>query len=188
VSAAHAVFLDRDGTLIGDAGYLREPGSMRLLPGAAEAIASLNRAGWIPIVVTNQSGIARGLLTEAEYLATERKLEELLAPHSARIEAQYHCPHLPEITGPCECRKPGPLLYKQAAERFGIDLGGSYWVGDRLRDIEPARHFGGNGILVLTGTGREDASAAQAAGWRMVEDLGAAVRAILQGEKREREP
>jgi D-glycero-D-manno-heptose 1,7-bisphosphate phosphatase len=180
VNAARAVFLDRDGTLIEDAGYLRDPESMRLLPGAAEAIADLNRARWIPIVVTNQSGIARGLLTQAEYLATEHKLEQLLATHGTRIKGQYYCPHLPELTGPCECRKPGPLLYKQAAERFGIDLGESYWVGDRLRDIDPARHFGGQGILVLTGAGREEASAAKAAGWRVVDDLAEAVAAILK--------
>lgn len=181
MSPARAVFLDRDGTLIEDSGYVREPRAMRLLPGAAEAVARLNRAGWLPIVVTNQSGIARGLLTRSEYLTTERRLEELLAPAGGQIAAQYHCPHLPEITGACECRKPGPLLYKQAAERFGLDLVASYWIGDRLRDLEAANHFGGDGILVLTGAGRKEATAAAAAGWQVADDLAAAVDKVVKG-------
>jgi D-glycero-D-manno-heptose 1,7-bisphosphate phosphatase len=179
VSAARAVFLDRDGTIIEDSDYIADARAMRLLPGAVEAVASLNRAGWLPIVVTNQSGIARGLLTQAEYYATERRLEELLATAGGRIAAQYHCPHLPEITGACQCRKPGPLLYKQAAERFGLDLGASYWIGDRLRDLEAAQQFGGRGILVLTGAGRAEAGAAKAAGWAVAEDLGAAAGILL---------
>jgi D-glycero-D-manno-heptose 1,7-bisphosphate phosphatase len=183
VSAARAVFLDRDGTLIEDSGYVRDSRAMQLLPGAAEAVARLNRAEWLPIVITNQSGIARGLLTQAEYLATERRLEELLAGAGGRIAAQYHCPHLPAITGECECRKPGPLLYKQAANRFGLDLAASYWIGDRLRDIEAAKRFGGRGILVLTGAGRQEAGVATAAGWAVATDLAAAVRQILNSSK-----
>jgi D-glycero-D-manno-heptose 1,7-bisphosphate phosphatase len=179
VSAARAVFLDRDGTLVEDTGYLRDARAMRLLPGAAKAMARLNQAGWLSIVVTNQSGIARGRLTHDEYLATERRLEELLAARGARIEAQYHCPHLPEITGPCDCRKPSPLLYRRAAEHFGIDLGRSYWIGDRLRDLEPARRLGGRGILVLTGAGREEASAAEAGGWAVADNLEAAVEMVV---------
>jgi D-glycero-D-manno-heptose 1,7-bisphosphate phosphatase len=180
VSAARAVFLDRDGTLIEDTGYVRDPRGMRLLPGAAEAVVLLNRAEWLPIVVTNQSGIARGLLTQAEYLATERRLEELLAAAGGRIAAQYHCPHLPAITGECECRKPGPLLYKQAAGRFGLDLAASYWIGDRLRDIEAAKRFGGRGILVLTDSGPEEAAVAETAGWAVAADLATAVRLVLK--------
>jgi D-glycero-D-manno-heptose 1,7-bisphosphate phosphatase len=180
VSAARAVFLDRDGTLIEDSGYVRDSRTMRLLPGAAEAVARLNQAGWLPIVVTNQSGIARGLLTRDEYLATERRLEELLAAHGGRISAQYHCPHLPEITGVCQCRKPGPLLYQQASEQFGLDLGASYWIGDRLRDMEPAKRFGGRGILVLTGAGRQEATVAEAAGWAVAADLAEAVRLVME--------
>jgi len=143
-----AVFLDRDGTIIEDRHYLRDPAQVRLLPGAAQAIARLNAAGMLAIVVTNQSGIARGLLTEADYRATERRLDQLLADQGARLDGSYFCPHLPEITGPCECRKPGPLLYRTAAERFGIDLAASWWVGDQTRDVAPAARFGGRGILV----------------------------------------
>jgi D-glycero-D-manno-heptose 1,7-bisphosphate phosphatase len=179
VSAARAVFLDRDGTVIEDTGYLRDAKAMRLIPGAAEAVARLNQAGWLPIVVTNQSGIARGLLTVTEYLATERRLDELLTAQGAQLAAQYHCPHLPEISGVCECRKPGPLLYRQAAERFGVDLAASYWIGDRTRDLEPAKHFGGRGTLVLSGAGAEEQAVASASGWQIAPDLGTAVGMLL---------
>ena len=106
-----AVFLDRDGTIIEDAGYLGDPARIRLLPGAAEAIGRLNQAGMPVVVVTNQSGIARGVLDEAAYQATRVELDRLLAGRGARLDAQYHCPHHPEITGPCDCRKPGLLLH-----------------------------------------------------------------------------
>jgi D-glycero-D-manno-heptose 1,7-bisphosphate phosphatase len=150
VSGRRAVFLDRDGTIIEDAGYLRDPAGVRLLPGAAHAIRHLNEHGLIAVVATNQSGIARGLLTLDEYNATERRVDELLTLEGARLDAHYFCPHLPELNGPCDCRKPGSLLYRQAAERFGIDLSRSWWVGDRLRDVLPAEGFGGRGILVGT--------------------------------------
>ena len=144
-----AVFLDRDGTIIADAGYLRDPEQVRLLPGAAPAIRRLNENGWLAVVVTNQSGIARGLLTEEDYRRTERRLDELLAEGGAHVEGHYWCPHLPDVSGHCECRKPGTLLYRQAADRFDIDLGKSWWVGDRARDVVPAAAFGGHGVVLL---------------------------------------
>lgn len=148
MSGHRAVFLDRDGTIIEDVGYLSDPGRVRLLPGAAEAIRRLNEHGLLAVVVTNQSGIARGLLSESDYQATQRRLDQLLASRGARLDAHYFCPHLPEMNGPCDCRKPGTLLYRQAAERFGIDLAKSWWVGDRLRDVAPGESFSGRGILV----------------------------------------
>lgn len=151
MSARRAVFLDRDGTLIEDVSYLRDPALVRLLPGAAETVALLNEAGYLAIVVTNQSGIARGLLSREDYARTERRVDELMAERGARLDAHYFCPHLPDIDGPCDCRKPGPLLYREAAGRFAIDLGASWWIGDRLRDVEPALLFGGRGILVGSG-------------------------------------
>jgi histidinol-phosphate phosphatase family protein len=144
-----AVFLDRDGTIIEDTGFIRDPDRIALLPGAAQAIARINANGLLAIVVTNQSGIARGLLSEEEYRGTQRRLNELLATSGARLDAHFHCPHLPERSGPCDCRKPGTLLYRHAAARFDIDLGRSWWVGDRARDVIPAAAFGGRGILVL---------------------------------------
>jgi D-glycero-D-manno-heptose 1,7-bisphosphate phosphatase len=160
-----AVFLDRDGTIIEDPGYLADPGKIRLLPGAAGAISKLNQHEYRVLVMTNQSGIARGLLSLDDYRATEH---------------HYFCPHLPDVSGPCECRKPGTLLYRQAAERFGIDLPQSWWVGDRVRDVLPAGALGGRGILVLTGAGGSEAADAAARGFIPAADLGAAVQVILQ--------
>jgi histidinol-phosphate phosphatase family protein len=165
-----AVFLDRDGTIIEDLGYLGDPDQVRLLPGAAAAIARLNRAGLPAVVVTNQSGIARGLLDEAAYQATRARLDRLLADEGARLDAQYHCPHHPDITGPCDCRKPGLLLYRRAALDLALDLAASWWVGDRPHDVEPAAALGGRGILI----GRVDAAGAAVAA-----NLGEAVTRIL---------
>lgn len=151
MSARRAVFLDRDGTIIEDSGFVREPDRVRLLPGAAEAVSMLREAGYLAIVVTNQSGIARGLLTEPEYQAVATRMEALLAAGNAGIDATYMCPHHPDVTGPCECRKPGTLHYRQAAERFGLDLTRCWWVGDRPTDVEPAETLGGRGILLGEG-------------------------------------
>jgi D-glycero-D-manno-heptose 1,7-bisphosphate phosphatase len=170
-----AVFLDRDGTLIEDVSYLRDPAQVRLLPGVGPAVKRLNEAHFLAIVATNQSGIARGFLREDEYLATQRRVDELLSEYGATLDAHYHCPHLPETDGPCRCRKPGPLLYEQASERFGINLAESWWIGDRLRDVEPARLFGGRGILVESGP----VSPGGDAQFPRVPDLSAAVEAVL---------
>lgn len=144
-----AVFLDRDGTIIEDRGYLGDPSLVRLLPGAAKAIRRLNAGGLLALVVTNQSGIARGLLSEEDYHRIERRLDELLEQSGAHVDGHFFCPHLPELSGPCQCRKPGTLLYRQAAERFNLDLAHSWWVGDRARDVLPAAAFGARGVLVL---------------------------------------
>jgi len=178
-----AVFLDRDGSIVDDPspGFLHEPGRVRLLPGAAEAIHRLNEAGWLVVTVSNQSGIARGLYDEAAFAAVQRRLGELLAAHGAHLDATYYCPHHPEITGPCECRKPGVKLFRDAQTALGIDLARSYWVGDRLSDVEPARTLGGRGLLVATGHGAAHRAQARALGVPVVPDLAAAVDAILHG-------
>lgn len=178
MSGRPAVFLDRDGTVIEDVGYLRDPAQVRLLPGSADAIGRLNALEFVVVVVTNQSGIARGLLTLEEYGTTERRLDELLALTGARVDAHYFCPHLSEMSGPCDCRKPGTLLYRQAAERFGIDLPRSWWIGDRVRDVLAAKTLGGTGILVLTGAGKDEVIAASAQGFTTTSDLGTAVHLI----------
>ena len=174
-----AVFLDRDGTIIEDTGFVGHPSGVRLLPGADGAIARLNQAGLPVIVVTNQSGIARGLFDEAAYSATVRRLDELLAAGGARIDGRYHCPHHPDFTGPCECRKPGLLLYRRAAADHGLHLARSWWVGDRLRDVLPAERFDARGLLI--GHPAADELSASAAGrFPVVRDLAAAVDIILQ--------
>ena len=147
-----AAFLDRDGTLIEDATYLADADRVRLLPGAVEAVRALNDRGILALVITNQSGIAQGLLTEAQYEATRERLDQLMKAGGTRIDASFHCPHYPQVSGPCECRKPGTLLYRRAADRFGIDLSASLYVGDRDRDIAPGLAFGGFTRLVPSGS------------------------------------
>lgn len=143
-----AIFLDRDGTLIADAHYLADPSLVRLLPHAARAVARVNRAGLLAIVVTNQSGIARGLITNAQYEAVRAHTDALLARGGGTVDATFHCPHWPDVTGPCDCRKPSLGMYTQAAQRFDIDLARSAYIGDRWRDVQPAQATGGFGVLV----------------------------------------
>jgi D-glycero-D-manno-heptose 1,7-bisphosphate phosphatase len=147
-TARPAVFLDRDGTIIDDVEYLRNPGDVRLLPGAARSIARLNAQGVPVIVVTNQSGIARGLLTQDDYDAVRMRLDQLLSAEGARIDASYACPHHPDFTGACECRKPGTLLYRQAAAEHALDLARSTFIGDRWRDVAAALELGARPILI----------------------------------------
>jgi len=181
-----AVFLDRDGTIVEDPppGYLHEAGKVRLLPGAATAIHRLNESGFLVITVSNQSGIARGLYTVAEYTAVQRRLGELLGAHGAHLDGAYFCPHHPDVTGPCDCRKPGTRLFRDAAAALGIDLARSWFVGDRLSDVEPAAALGGRGLLVTTGEGERDAAAARGRGMKVAADLRAAAALVTDSETR----
>ena len=178
-SLRRAAFMDRDGTLIEDKHFLADPDGVTLRPNAAGAVHALNEAGLLVVVITNQSGIARGLLTEAEYAATAERMRAAFERAGARIDAMYHCPHFPEISGPCECRKPGTLLYRRAAKDLGIDLSRSVYIGDRLRDVQPAQALGGRGILVIGPatpvTEREQAAST----FVVVDSLNAAVHAAL---------
>lgn len=142
-----AVFLDRDGTINVDTSYLSRPEDVVLIEGAAEAIARINSLLIPVIVVTNQSGIGRGYFTEDDNARVTERLAELLATTGAHIDATYHCPHVPDAG--CECRKPGLKLYRQAAdENVGVDLKTSLYIGDRMRDIQPALATGGQGVMV----------------------------------------
>lgn len=143
-----AVFFDRDGTLIADEHYLSDPERVRLLPGAAAAVRRVQDAGLAVVVVTNQSGIARGLFTEADYERVRDRVNALLAEGGARVDATYHCPHHPDFGPPCACRKPGIALFQQAASEHALDLARSAFIGDRLRDVQPAARFGALGVLV----------------------------------------
>ncbi len=155
-----AVFLDRDGTINEEIGYLHEVEQLRFIDGAPAAIAQLNAAGIKVIVVTNQAGVARGYYAETSVLALHRAMEEQLKRHSARIDAFYYCPHHPEngvgeYRIDCHCRKPKPGMLEQAARDLGIELGGSFVVGDRISDLEAGRAAGCTLVLVRTGYGRE---------------------------------
>lgn len=143
-----AAFLDRDGTLIEDEHYLGDPARVRLRPGAVDAVRRLNEAGLRVVIVTNQSGLARGYFTDDDYARVRDRVVARLAEGGARIDATYHCPHHPEHGGPCACRKPGLALFQQAASEHALDLARSAYVGDKLRDVLPAARTGGLGVLV----------------------------------------
>jgi len=143
-----AVFLDRDGTIIHDREYLADPAGVELLPGAGEAVARLNRAGFFVVLVTNQSGIGRGYFTEDDYQAIHCRLIDLLAARGARLDAEYHCPLAPGDPDPGSMRKPGTGMYLRAAREHGLDFAASWLVGDRLRDVIPAAELGARAILI----------------------------------------
>jgi len=176
-----AVFLDRDGTIIEDAHYIKSPLQVRLLPGAAAAIRKLNDAGIKAIVVTNQSGIARGLFTVEDYEAVRRRFESLLEREGARIDASYYCPHHPSATGECDCRKPRTKMFEDAIRDFGIDARRVAYIGDRWRDVAASRVLGGRGIMIDSPmTMTEDRRLAEEAGVETARSLEQAI-AILFG-------
>ena len=174
-----AAFLDRDGTLIQDRHFLADPEGVVLLPNAVDAVRTLNQAGILAIVVSNQSGIARGLLTQAQYAAITQRLRDVFASAGARIDGTYHCPHFPDISGPCACRKPGTFLYTRAAADYSIDLRCSTYIGDRLRDVLPAQTLGGRGLLIVGPDTPADERERAAAEFTVVDSLSAAVRDAL---------
>ena len=143
-----AAFLDRDGTIIRDANYIRDPNDAELLPTVAEAIRQLNERHILAIVITNQSGIARGLLTAQDYEAVRQRIDVLLSQSGAHVDASYMCPHYPDVSGPCDCRKPGLALYRQAIAEHDVDPSRSVFIGDRWRDVAPASALGGSAILL----------------------------------------
>jgi D-glycero-D-manno-heptose 1,7-bisphosphate phosphatase len=147
-----AVFLDRDGTINEEMGYINHLSRLQVFPQAAPAIRRLNRAGLQVVVVSNQSGAARGYFPEALIGEVHRHLTELLAAGHARLDGLYVCTHHPNEG--CPCRKPKPALIFQAARDLDLDLSRSYLVGDRYKDLETAANAGVRGILVLTGYGR----------------------------------
>ena len=181
--ASPAVFVDRDGTVIAERNYLSDPRQVALLPGAADALAQFRAAGYPVVIVTNQSGIARGYFDEAAYRRVENEVREQLARQDVELLGVYHCPHHPEITGECECRKPAPGLFRDAAREHGLDLSRSIYIGDRLRDIQAGLDLGGLAILVRTGHGSEEVASAPPA-VRVVADLLEAAEVALRTARR----
>jgi D-glycero-D-manno-heptose 1,7-bisphosphate phosphatase len=155
------LFLDRDGTINVERGYLSNPDEVELLPGAARAIRAANEFGLPVIVITNQAGVARGYHSEADVNSVNARLQELLKAEGARIDALYYCPHHPEVGDPpyrivCSCRKPGTGMLKMAEKALGINLASSFVVGDKCSDIETGKNAGSGTVLVLTGYGRTE--------------------------------
>jgi D-glycero-D-manno-heptose 1,7-bisphosphate phosphatase len=155
-----AVFLDRDGTINEEVGYLDGIEKLRLIPGAAEGIRRINESGMKTVVITNQSGVARGLFDESVVHQVNARLREMLRAEGAAIDGLYFCPHHPtagrgDYLRTCTCRKPAPGLILRAAEELFIDPRRSYMIGDTLKDIEAGTRAGAKGILVRTGLGTE---------------------------------
>ena len=175
-----AAFIDRDGTIIAEKVYLSDPEGVELIPGAAEALRTLRDAGLLLVVVTNQAGIAQGLYTTEDYDAVAARLTEILAEHGVVVNATYFCPHHPDWTGTCDCRKPGTGMYRRAADALDIDMARSFYIGDKISDVEPGITFGGHGILVRTGYGAE-LEPEVPEGVRVVDDLRGASGVIIDG-------
>ena len=157
-----AIFLDRDGTINEEVGYLDRLEKLRLIPGAAEAIRLIGQSGMKTVVVTNQSGIARGMFDEVFVGAAHERLREMLREEGASVDGFYFCPHHPtegreRYRMNCACRKPAPGLLLRAARELSIDPERSYMIGDTVKDIEAGSRFGARGILVLTGYGAKAA-------------------------------
>jgi D-glycero-D-manno-heptose 1,7-bisphosphate phosphatase len=156
-----AVFLDRDGTINEEVGYLRNLSDLRLIPGAAAAIKRLNDAGLKVVLVTNQSGIARGYFSEAQLHEIHDRLSQMLLEEGARLDAVYYCPHHPSAgkshyTRECDCRKPGTGLIDMAVSDLNIDVKHSYVVGDKWSDVELGQKARAHSVLVRTGYGAVD--------------------------------
>jgi D-glycero-D-manno-heptose 1,7-bisphosphate phosphatase len=182
--------MDRDGTISEEVGYVDCPSRFQVYPFASTAIKLLNDAGWLAIVITNQSGVARGFFAEAMVGAIHEHLTIELANASARLDAIYYCPHHPSIGDvpyriDCDCRKPKPGLILKAAQEYNIDLAQSWMIGDRYSDIELARNAGVHSALVLSGYGSGE-WVQQQPQWQyqpelVSEDLLEAVRQIVAG-------
>ena len=170
------VILDRDGTINADSDqFIKSPDEWQPLPGALEAIAKLNHAGWHAVIASNQSGLGRGLFDVASLNAMHAKMHKMLSAQGGRIDAVFYCPHSPDEN--CRCRKPNPGLFEQIADRFGVDLKGVPVVGDGLRDLQAGVAAGCEPHLVLTGKGAalkgQPLPAEYPQGTRMHDDLAA---------------
>lgn len=175
-----AAFLDRDGTIIRDTVYIRDPDDVELLPDAAAAIKRLNEQSIVVVVVTNQSGIGRGLLSPAEYEVVRARIDAELAEHGARIDATYMCPHHPDLAGGCDCRKPGLGMYRRAITEHQLDAKRSLFVGDRWRDVAASVSLGGFATLLDTpSTPDEEFDRASHQGIGIAPSLGDAVDRYL---------
>jgi len=154
-----AVFLDRDGTLNEEVDFLRTPDELKLIPGAAAAVRTLNTLGIITCVISNQSGVARGFLTEDDLVPIHARLEDELRAGGARVDRIYYCPHHPTEGNPpyrktCDCRKPKSGMLHKGEQEWGLDLHRSFVIGDRIADVQAGKNVGATTVLVLTGYGK----------------------------------
>ncbi len=171
--------LDRDGVINRDSEqFIKSPEEFHMIPGSAEAIARLNHAGYHVVVATNQSGVGRGLFDMATLNAINEKMMRLVGLSGGRIDAVFYCPCAADAN--CECRKPQAGMFREIAERYGIDLTGAPSVGDSLRDLQAGAQVGAQPILVLTGKGQNTrATGGLPEGTRIYADLAEAARALV---------
>ena len=178
-----AVFLDRDGVINVEVNYLHEPEHAVLIPGVADAVTAIHRAGFLAVAVTNQAGAAKGFYPESDIPAVHARLQALLLAaggKEALIDAWYYCPHHPDFTGTCDCRKPAPGMFLRAAADLALELPACFMVGDRMSDLEAGRNAGcARSCLVRTGYGENCVEAAHAAGFPVADDLKGAVELLL---------
>jgi D-glycero-D-manno-heptose 1,7-bisphosphate phosphatase len=158
MSGRPAIFLDRDGTLAHEVGYVNHPSRFRLYPWAVDTVRLINRGGLLAVVVTNQAGVARGYFPESQIVEVHEMMRAAMEAGGARLDGVYYCPHHPEVGEPsyrldCDCRKPRPGLLRKAAAELGADLERSWVVGDRHGDLALAWSVGARGALVKTGYG-----------------------------------
>jgi len=184
-----AVFIDRDGTISEEVGYINHASRFRIFPYSAEAVRLLNENNWLAIVVTNQAGVARGYFSEDMIKTVHQQLNSELLRGHAQLDAIFYCAHHPSVGEPpyrldCDCRKPRPGLIFRAAQDFEIDLSKSWMIGDRYSDTELARNAGVKSAFVLSGYGRGEWEH-QRDSWRhqpelVADDLLAAVQSIIK--------
>ena len=176
-----AFFLDRDGVVVKQVHYLCEPEKTELEKNVISAIRKLRQKGYLVIVVTNQSGVARGMFTEKDVDLCHERLQELLAAYGEKIDGFYTCCHHPDYTGVCSCRKPAPGLFHAAAEELGIDIALSFMAGDKFSDLESGRNAGvSQSVLLRTGYGEKYIQRAQEAGFAVASDLLEAVEKLTE--------
>ena len=179
-----AVFLDRDGTIVEDVGYLSDICQIRILPGAAEAIRLLNKNGFKVIIVTNQAGVARGYFTESRANEINEKLRQLLADHGSIVERIYFCPHhidgiVEKYKRECNCRKPNPGMIEQAVKELDIDINNSFMIGNKSSDIEAGRRAGCRTIVVGGGINHREPEVLSQSADYIATDLFEAVKWLL---------
>ncbi|MFW9827331.1 MAG: D-glycero-beta-D-manno-heptose 1,7-bisphosphate 7-phosphatase [Candidatus Thorarchaeota archaeon] len=151
-----AIFLDRDGVINKEISYLSHPDDFKFIEGSIEALKILKQKNYLLIIITNQAGIARGYFSEDTLKKIHTKMLSMLKENSIEIDDIYYCPHHPDFSGPCNCRKPKPGMILKAKSKFDIDLSYSYMVGDTLTDIETGKAAQCKTVLVLTGYGCEE--------------------------------
>ncbi|MBI4368695.1 MAG: HAD family hydrolase [Elusimicrobia bacterium] len=184
-----AVFLDRDGTIIVDAHYISDPDRVRLYRGAARALMDLKKAGFLLIVVSNQSGVGRGWVSESSVFEINKRLALLLKREAGvHLDDIYYCPHKPQDD--CSCRKPKTELIDRAVRQWRIDPKNSYMVGDKITDMELSHNIGAQGVFLLTGHGREERGVVECrlgkTGIHIAGTLTSAAKWILDQDRRRR--